>query len=129
MIKKYQDTGRTDHHIIGATDPPLAAEGVKVCHLSLNRTSNGLPPYIYCENLAAGGRWNQRDKSEQQIDQRTNRGGGFICLGELHDTCAFRPCTVKQNLSLINNTGSLEELHQILVSSRPRQLLQKHGRD
>lgn len=38
---------------IGTTCPPLAAVGVNVCQRSLNRTSRGRPPYMYCWNLAA----------------------------------------------------------------------------
>lgn len=54
--------------------------------------------------------------------QHTNSSLCFSDLAELNDTAAFRPGALKQDLSQLDLTGGLKQLHQVFVSRRPRQL-------
>ena len=49
---------------------------------------------------------------------------GFGNLRKLNNTAAFRACALEQDLRQFNLTGGLEQFHQILVRSRPRELIE-----
>ena len=52
-------------------------------------------------------------------------GNGRLCLadgGELHDADALGAAVLEEDLGLVDHARRLEELHQVLVRRRPRQL-------
>lgn len=48
---------------------------------------------------------------------------GLLDSGELHHTDTLGAAALEEDLSLVNLAGSLEELYQVLVGSRPGQVL------
>ena len=92
-----------------------------MCHLSLKRTSNGRPPYMYCWNFAANKcqNWFQ---VKFGLDPLTNSGLSFGDLSELNDTAALRASTLEENLGKLDLAGRLKELDKVFIGSRPRQL-------
>lgn len=105
---------------MGWTEPPFAAVGVNVCHLSLNRTSTSLLA-LHC----IGGGIERRTQRASSIHIRLELGNSRLRLrnlGELDDTTSLGASTIKQNLGQLNLACGLEKFDQIFVGSRPGQL-------
>ena len=61
-------------------------------------------------------------KTVSQLQKRTDRGLRLWDLCELDDTAALRPRALVQNLRELDLARRLEQLDQVLVRGRPRQL-------
>lgn len=63
------------------------------------------------------------DCSVIQNERHTDGGLSFISKSELNDTASLGAMSIKQDLGEFNVASRLEQFDQVLVRSRPRQLM------